>query len=164
MRKYLFAEKQTFAIFSAPHITIITLADCTTTAVVAFGVFMASVSVAWVIYCEDIGQRIHYMLLSLQVDLCDLHKWYNIRRIFHSIHLFSVLETIFHRFSNLRRHINSFVKVFGKLKTKSTTNNLLFCNHYRNWKLSDQWRNERFQPGENVAYRAHWQYCSRALG
>ena len=65
MRKGLFAAKHTFAIFSAPHISIITFADCTTSAVVAFGVLMASVSVAWVIFCEGIGQRIHCMLLIL---------------------------------------------------------------------------------------------------
>jgi len=65
MRKDLFAEKLTFAIFSASYISIITFADCTTTAFVAFGVFMASVSVAWVVFCEDIGQSLDYMSLIL---------------------------------------------------------------------------------------------------
>jgi len=45
------------------------------------------------------------------------------------------------------RQVNSFVNVFVKLKTKLTTrNSVSFCNHYRNWKRSDQWRYYRFQP------------------
>jgi len=66
--------KLTFAIISAPHISIIAFANCTTSAVVAFGVLMARVSVAWVVFCEGIGQRIHFILLNLQIGLCDLHK------------------------------------------------------------------------------------------
>ena len=69
MKKDSFGAKLTFAIFAAPHISIITFADCTTTAVVAFGVFMASVSVARVVFCEDIDQRIHYMFSSFQMDI-----------------------------------------------------------------------------------------------
>jgi len=33
---------------------------------------------------------------------------------------------------------------------------------FENFLISDVTRG--FSQGENVAYRAHWQYCSRALG
>jgi len=48
-----------FSIFAVPYIAIVTVADCTTPTVAAIGVLMAAVSVAWNIFCEDIGQNIH---------------------------------------------------------------------------------------------------------
>jgi len=110
--------KLTFTIFSAPHIAIIAFANCTTSAVVAFGVLMARMSVAWVVFCEDVGQRINFMLLYLQIGLCDLHKWCKICRTFHSIYLFSDLEKSFHRFSSCVRHCKHLRESLCKARNK----------------------------------------------
>jgi len=71
---FLLLQNLTFAIFAASLVAIITNTDCTTCTVVAFGVCMATVSVAWVRFCEKTCQRIHYMILFVQLRLCDLHK------------------------------------------------------------------------------------------
>jgi len=55
-------KKLTFAIFSVPHIPIIAGADCMPITIVAFGVLMACVSVAWVRFCKRNGQCIHCMV------------------------------------------------------------------------------------------------------
>jgi len=160
------AAKHTFAIFSTPHISIIALADCTTSAFVAFGVLMASVSVARVVFCEDIGQRIHHKLLLSNRALGSSQMMYDLSHISLHTYIFNlgkhfpqIFKTIF------GRHANNFVKVFVKLKTNSTTTNSVSISAIitviENFLISDVTRG--FSQGENVAEKGNWQHYWRAL-
>jgi len=52
---FILLQSLTFAIYAVPHVAIIADTDCTTSTIVAFGVSMATVSMAWVRFCEKLS-------------------------------------------------------------------------------------------------------------